>query len=41
MQRAVFDHIRMRGSPGLIVWHTPNGGKRCRIALESRLGHIP
>jgi hypothetical protein len=31
IQRAVFDHIRARGAPGLVAWHPPNGGKRCRI----------
>lgn len=28
IQRAVFQHIRARGVPGLVAWHTPNGGKR-------------
>ena len=28
IQRAVFQHIRLRGVPGLVAWHTPNGGKR-------------
>jgi hypothetical protein len=28
IQRAVFQHIRSRGVPGLVAWHTPNGGKR-------------
>jgi len=28
IQRAVFQHIRQRGVPGLVAWHTPNGGKR-------------
>lgn len=28
IQRAVFQHIRGRGVPGLVAWHTPNGGKR-------------
>lgn len=28
IQRAVFQHLRTRGAPGLVVWHTPNGGKR-------------
>lgn len=28
IQRAVFQHIRTRGAPGLVAWHTPNGGKR-------------
>jgi hypothetical protein len=28
IQRAVFDHIRARGVPGLFSFHCPNGGKR-------------
>jgi hypothetical protein len=24
----VFDHIGAHGAPGLVAWHTPNGGKR-------------
>lgn len=28
IQRAVFQHLRARGAPGMVVWHTPNGGKR-------------
>jgi hypothetical protein len=28
IQKAVFAHIRARGAPGLVAWHTPNGGKR-------------
>jgi hypothetical protein len=28
LQRAVCQHIRQRGVPGLVWWHTPNGGKR-------------
>jgi hypothetical protein len=31
IQRAAFDHIRVRGVPGVVVWHPPNSGKRCRI----------
>jgi hypothetical protein len=34
IQKAVADHIRMRGVAGLVAWHTPNGmkigGKRNR-----------
>lgn len=34
LQRALFQHIRQRGVPGLVAWHTPNGaylgGKRSR-----------
>ncbi len=28
LQRAVVEHIRLRKVPGLVFWHTPNGGKR-------------
>lgn len=28
IQRAVFQHIRLRGVPGLVAFHVPNGGKR-------------
>jgi hypothetical protein len=40
IQRAVFQHIRARGVPGLVAWHTPNGGKRKPIeaAIFKSLG---
>jgi hypothetical protein len=40
IQRAVFQHIRARGVPGLVAWHTPNGGKRRPIeaAIFKSLG---
>jgi hypothetical protein len=28
IQRAICQHLRQRGAPGLLWWHTPNGGKR-------------
>jgi hypothetical protein len=28
IQRAVFEHFRMRAAPGVLAWHTPNGGAR-------------
>jgi hypothetical protein len=31
IQRAVFHHVRARGVPGLVAWHTPNGGARSPI----------
>lgn len=31
IQRAVVQHLRQRGVPGLVFWHTPNGGKRGAI----------
>jgi hypothetical protein len=34
IQRAVFQHIRARGVPGAIAWHTPNGGARSPIEAK-------
>ncbi len=31
IQRAVCQHLRTRGVPGFVWWHTPNGGRRNRI----------
>jgi hypothetical protein len=31
LQRIVCQHLRQRGAPGLVWWHTPNGGKRRRV----------
>jgi hypothetical protein len=31
IQRAVFQHIRARGVPGLFAFHPPNGGYRTRL----------
>lgn len=28
IQRAVFQHLRARGAPGVFAFHVPNGGKR-------------
>jgi len=28
IQRAVFTHLRCRPAPGVVAWHTPNGGYR-------------
>jgi hypothetical protein len=28
IQRAVFEHFRIRAAPGVLAWHTPNGGYR-------------
>jgi len=28
IQRAVIQHLKERGVPGVVYWHTPNGGKR-------------
>jgi hypothetical protein len=31
IQRAVFDHLRVRSAPGIFAFHTANGGWRSRI----------
>jgi hypothetical protein len=31
IQRAVFDHLRMRSAPGVYAFHVPNGGWRSHI----------
>lgn len=36
IQRAVFLHLAARAAPGLIAWHTPNGGTRSK-ATAARL----
>ncbi len=43
IQRAVFQHIWIRGVPGIVAWHTPNGGKRKPIeaAILKGLGVRP
>ena len=43
IQRAVFDHIRARGVPGLFAFHVPNGGYRRPVeaAIMSGLGVEP
>jgi hypothetical protein len=28
IQKAVFQHFRQRAAPGVLAWHTPNGGYR-------------
>jgi hypothetical protein len=40
VQRAVCQHLRIRGARGLLWWHTPNGGKRRPIgaAIMKSLG---
>ena len=43
IQRAVFEHIKQRGVPGLVAWHTPNGaaygGKRSKkgVAIQGSI----
>ena len=43
IQAAVFDHLRIRGVPGILAWHTPNGGYRSKIEARifSGLGVMP
>src|SRR5262249_16457247 len=40
VQRAVIEHLRIRGARRLLWWHTPNGGKRRPIeaAIMKSLG---
>lgn len=35
IHKAVADHLRQRGVPGLLFWHTPNGAR-----ITGRRGHI-
>jgi len=35
IQRAVVQHLCARGVPGLVFWHTPNGGKRGIVEASS------
>jgi len=34
LQKAVFEHIRVRAVPGVVAWHTPNGGWRSRTEAK-------
>jgi len=40
VQRAVCEHLQIRGARNIVWWHTPNGGKRNRIeaAIMKGLG---
>jgi hypothetical protein len=42
IQKAVVAHLRQRGAPGIVFWHTPNGaylgGKRNRKGVAIRGG---
>src|SRR5262249_50431964 len=42
IQRAVFQHLRARGAPGLFAFHVPNGGYRQRpeAAILKGLGVV-
>lgn len=44
MQRAVIHHLRARGVPGLLYWHTPQGAhysSRVQGAIMHGLGVMP
>jgi hypothetical protein len=43
VQRAVFDHLRLRAAPGVFAFHVPNGGYRKPIeaAIMKGLGSRP
>jgi hypothetical protein len=34
LQRSVLAHLKARGAKGLVVWHTPNGGRRSVIEAK-------
>ena len=42
IQRAVFQHFRARSAPGVVAWHTPNGGARRKTeaAIMKGLGVV-
>ncbi len=42
IQRAVFQHLRMRGAPGVFAFHCPNGGYRrpAEAAIMKGLGVV-
>lgn len=31
LHKAVVEHLRLRSKPGVVFWHTPNGGARNRV----------
>src|SRR5262245_56683020 len=43
IQKAVFQHFRMRSAPGVVAWHTPNGGfrRKTEAAIMTSLGVVP
>lgn len=43
IHKAVVNHLRYRGVPGLVWWHTPNGGYRSPWAAAEfkRAGVLP
>ena len=43
IQRAVFEHIAVRGKPGLLAFHCPNGGYRkpTEAAIFRGMGVMP
>jgi hypothetical protein len=42
IQRAVFEHFRVRGAPGVFAFHVPNGGYRkpAEAAIMKGLGVV-
>jgi hypothetical protein len=38
IQRAVFEHLRMRAAPGVFAFHVPNGGYRKPIEAATMQG---
>lgn len=38
IQRAVFHNLKVRSAPGVVSWHTPNGGYRRRIEAAIFVG---
>jgi len=43
LQRAVFEHLRIRAGPGVFAFHVPNGGARSPIegAILKGMGVVP
>jgi hypothetical protein len=43
LQRSVFEHYRLRGAPGVMMFHCPNGGWRSRVeaAILKAMGTTP
>ena len=43
IQKAVFQHFAQRSAPGVVAWHTPNGGfrRKAEAAIMKGLGVLP
>jgi hypothetical protein len=35
IQRAIVQHLKLRGAHGAVWWHTPNGGARRKTEVAS------